>query len=411
MSKPRELETAEYEFLISPSAERDSVPKPAPRGACGSNSVRSRTPARSARITRTITSSRGYSRKQEVLQTNMPQDSLPEHNGEDGYLFIVADGMGGMAAGEVASRLAISTSLKLFQRSERWGFRVNHREARELFERINRDLQEIDKTLTEQSAADRRLLGMGTTLTAAYSMGIDLFIVHLGDSRAYLYRDGTLRQLTKDHTVAQAMADAGYIPPEEVRHHAKRNALTNFLGGHNGKVKADLRWLRLADGDRLLLCSDGLNEMVDDVTIGRILARHESPQVAAQDLLDEALSRGGKDNVTVIVAATRSPVARPPGGIRRRPGATTRTTAPPTRPSRRRAIRKAKSPRRGRRSAAEIDSARVDTDGERTTGNLAIRLHNPSRNPCAAIIVASSCEFRARPGPSNGGMVRSLAGI
>ena len=73
--------------------------------------------------------------------------------------------------------------------------------------------------------------------------------------------------------MAQAMADAGHISPEAVRHHAKRNALTNFLGGHNGKVKADLRWLRLADGDRLLLCSDGLNEMVDDASIARILGR------------------------------------------------------------------------------------------------------------------------------------------
>ena len=144
---------------------------------------------------------------------------------------------------------------------------------------------------------------MGTTLTAAYSMGIDLFIVHLGDSRVYLHRDGVLRQLTKDHTVAQAMADAGYIPPDEVRHHVKRNALTNFLGGHNGKVKADLRWLRLADGDRLLLCSDGLNEMVDDVTIGRILARHESPASGrAATCSARPSSRGGKDNVTVVVA-------------------------------------------------------------------------------------------------------------
>ncbi len=190
---------------------------------------------------------------------------------------------------------------------------MNQRVARELFDRISHDLQEIDKTLTEQSASDRRLLGMGTTLTAAYSMGVDLFIIHIGDSRAYLYRAGTLRQLTKDHTVAQAMADAGYIPPEEVRHHVKRNALTNFLGGRNGKVKADLRWLRLADGDRLLLCSDGLNEMVDDATIASVLSRQPDPRAAAQDLLDEALRRGGKDNITIIVA--RYEVTRAiPGG-------------------------------------------------------------------------------------------------
>ena len=304
MSKPRELETAEYEVLISPSAGETTQPKPASTDVRAEIGAVSHTGRVRSRNEDHYLVSR-VSRQQRILQTNMPADSLPDYTGEDGYVFIVADGMGGMAAGEVASRLAISTSLKLFQRSERWGFRVNQRVARELFDRISRDLQEIDKTLTEQSANDRRLVGMGTTLTAAYSMGVDLFIVHLGDSRAYLHRGGVLRPLTKDHTVAQAMADAGYIPPDQVRHHVKRNALTNYLGGHHGKVKADLRWLRLADGDRLLVCSDGLNDMVDDATIARILAQNEDPQSAAQHLLDESLSRGGKDNVTIIVARYR----------------------------------------------------------------------------------------------------------
>ena len=247
------------------------------------------------------------SRKQEILLTNVPKDQFPAHTGEDGYSMIVADGMGGMAAGEVASRLAITTGLKLFHKSPKWGFKVNQKEARELFERVSQHLREIDRTLTERSYSDRHLFGMGTTLTLAYSIGVDLFIIHLGDSRAYLYRKGELRQLTKDHTVAQAMADAGYIAPEDVRHHKKRNALTNFLGGHNGKVKADVRWLRLADGDRVLVCSDGLNDMVDDVSIAKILGEHDQPSDAAQFLLDEALNRGGKDNVTVIVARYEIP--------------------------------------------------------------------------------------------------------
>lgn len=332
MSKTPDLETAEYEFLISPSAGETKQPKPASRDVRVQIGAISHTGRVRSRNEDHFLVSR-VSRHQEVLQTNMPADSLPEYGGEDGYLYIVADGMGGMAAGEVASRLAISTSLKLFQRSERWGFRVDHRVARELFERISQDLREIDRTLTEQSASDRRLLGMGTTLTAAYSMGVDLFIVHLGDSRAYLQRGGALKQLTRDHTVAQAMADAGYIPPEEVRHHVKRNALTNFLGGHNGKVKADLRWLRLADGDRLLLCSDGLNEMVDDVSISRILAAHDDPRAAAQGLLDEALNRGGKDNVTIVVARYQVPGGAgeidPPGAARYDPLETTTDSFPP----------------------------------------------------------------------------------
>jgi PPM family protein phosphatase len=107
------------------------------------------------------------------------------------------------------------------------------------------------------------------------------------------------------------MADAGYIPPEEVRRHVKRNALTNFLGGHSGKVKADLRWLRLADGDRLLLCSDGLSEMIDDATITEILSGPDDPRIAAHRLLSAALDRGGKDNVTVIVARYQVSTAAP----------------------------------------------------------------------------------------------------
>src|SRR5262249_2929869 len=101
---------------------------------------------------------------------------------------------------------------------------------------------------------------------------------------------------------AQAMADAGYLAPDEVRRHSKRNALTNYLGGNRGKVKADLRWLRLADGDRPLLCSDGLNEMVDAASIASILRRKDGRRLAAQHLLVDALRRGGKDNVTIVVA-------------------------------------------------------------------------------------------------------------
>jgi serine/threonine protein phosphatase PrpC len=301
MNNPFDLETAEYEFAISPSALDNSLLKPPStllRVEFGAVSDTGK--VRSHNEDHFLVSR--LSRKQEVLLTNVPENLFPEHSGDHAYSMIVADGMGGMAAGEVASQMAITTGLKLFQKSPKWGFKVNKREARELFERVNGYLQEIDLVLTERSESDRRLFGMGTTLTAAYSIGVDLFIIHLGDSRAYLYRNGGLVRLTKDHTVAQAMADAGYIAPEEVRYHNKRNVLTNFLGGHHGKVTADVRWLRLKDGDRLLLCSDGLSDMVDDVSIAKLMGAHDQPRDAAQSLLDEALDRGGRDNVTVIVA-------------------------------------------------------------------------------------------------------------
>jgi PPM family protein phosphatase len=296
-----ELETAEYECLVSPSARETSQLKPE------STTVRAEFGAVSHAGKVRLKNEDHFlvfrlRRDQEALVTNIPADQLPEHTGDAGYSMIVADGLGGMAAGEVASRLAITTALKLVHRSPKWGFKINPNEARELFERINCYVREIDKTLTERGSADPRLFGMGTTLTAAFSMGVDLFIVHLGDSRAYLYRNGELQRLTKDHTMAQAMADAGYIAPEDVRRHVRRNTLTNYLGTRHGKVKADLRWLRLTDGDRLLLCTDGLSEMVDDRVIARILHERDQPRDAAQALLDEALEQGGTDNVTVIVA-------------------------------------------------------------------------------------------------------------
>jgi protein phosphatase len=301
MAAAFDLETAEFQFTISQSAQDTGRPKPL------SSSVRIEFGAvshagkvREKNEDHFLISK--ISRKQEILVTNVPGEHIPALPEEDGYGMIVADGMGGMAAGEVASRMAITTALNLIQKSPKWGFKINKKEARELFERVSQHLRDIDETLTARSEADYRLFGMGTTLTAAYSAGADLFIIHLGDSRAYLFRKGSLRQLTKDHTLAQAMADAGYISPEDVPRHTKRNVLTNFLGGHHGHVKADVRWLRVADGDLLLLCSDGLHDMVDDASIADILVEHTVPSEAAQALLDKALERGGKDNVTVIVA-------------------------------------------------------------------------------------------------------------
>jgi PPM family protein phosphatase len=314
MSQPFEMDTAEYECLVSPSAGDTDRPRPE------TTTVRADFGA-VTHAGKVRTSNEDHflvfrlCREQQTLLTNIPDDQISRSAGEIGYSMIVADGIGGMAAGEVASRLAITTALKLVNRSAKWGFKINRKEARDLFDRISCYLREIDRTFTEQGDADPRLYGMGTTLTVAYSVGVDLFVVHLGDSRAYLYRKGELQQLTKDHTYAQAMADAGYIAHEEVRGHARRHTLTNYLGGRHGKFKADLRWLRLADGDRLLLCTDGLSDMVDNGSIARILRERERSQDAAQALLDEALERGGKDNVTVVVARYEIPGGLAQGGM------------------------------------------------------------------------------------------------
>jgi PPM family protein phosphatase len=237
-----------------------------------------------------------------VLAHNLPKEEMPDFIGEDAYAMVVADGMGGMNAGDVASMLAISTGVKLADKSVKWGFKINEKEARDLLARLSAYFREIDRRITRKSEGDRRLFGMGTTMTLAYSVGIHLFLVHVGDSRAYLFRNGGLQQLTRDHTVAQALADAGQITQDDVRKHVRRNTLTNYLGGHRGRVKADVRWLRLEDGDRVLLCSDGLSDMVDDPGITACLTKNPEADKAALALTKLALRHGGKDNITIVVA-------------------------------------------------------------------------------------------------------------
>jgi protein phosphatase len=331
MAMSNGLETAELEILVSPLTTVTKMPKEPP-----TTSVQVRFGALShtgkvreknedhymvARVRRTLN----------VLSHNLPQGAMREHIGEDAYAMVVADGMGGMNAGEVASMLAISTGVRLADKSVKWGFKINEREARDLLSRMNAYFCEIDRRITKESEKNRHYFGMGTTMTLAYSVGIHLFLIHVGDSRAYLYRKGHLQQLTKDHTVAQALADAGQIQQEEVRKHRRSNTLTNYLGGHSGRVKAEVRWLRLEDGDRLLVCSDGLNDMVDDPAIAGCLEAHPDPDGAAAALTNLALENGGRDNITVVVASYSIPST--PGGLRPQDADTQEVPAPPPRGS------------------------------------------------------------------------------
>lgn len=187
MNDPFDLETAEYEFVISPSVlDASHLKPPSSMVRVEFGAVSHPGKVRNKNEDHFLISK--LSRRQQILVTNVPQDQFPEHVGEDGYSMIVADGMGGMAAGEVASQMAIATGVKLFQKSPKWGFKINKREARDLFDRVNSYLREIDLALTQRSEEDRRLFGMGTTLTASYSIGVDLFVIHVGDSRLSLSR-------------------------------------------------------------------------------------------------------------------------------------------------------------------------------------------------------------------------------
>src|SRR5262249_45120576 len=152
---------------------------------------------------------------------------------------------------------------------------------------------------------DPQLGKMGTTMTLAGTLGIGLVIGHIGDSRAYLFRGGHLHQLTRDHTVAQALLDIGQISAEEAARHPRRHALTRFLSADGTIFDGDFQYVRLVDGDQLLLCTDGLTNMVDDATVAAMLAVMPCAAEACQALIDAALRNGGSDNVTVALARFR----------------------------------------------------------------------------------------------------------
>jgi PPM family protein phosphatase len=240
----------------------------------------------------------------ETLLTSLPPGEVPERAEEVGYAMIVADGMGGHAGGELASRMAISGLVKLVLAMPDWIFRLDDNTvAKEATQRSKRRFRHLNTLLIEHGRKDPDFRGMGTTLTAARSLGHHLQIVHVGDSRAYLLREACLHRLTRDHTFVQLLVDSGQLSKQEAANFGARHVLMNALGGFNEDVVVDVDQVELMSGDRLLLCSDGLTDLVDDDAIRRVLVEVGESAEACRRLVDLALARGGRDNVTVVVAS------------------------------------------------------------------------------------------------------------
>ena len=236
---------------------------------------------------------------------------------EDGTLFIVADGMGGHAAGEVASRLAVESIERHISGTDPRkeptipaSFRspgVDEASlpipARRVLNAIRLANQEIVRSVRKDSS----MRGMGTTVVIAYVSGTRAYIGSVGDSRAYVVRDRSLRQLTSDHTLVNEQVRAGALSSQEARHHPARNILTRAVGSQE-EVEADLVELDLKPGDILLLCSDGLTTMAEDSDIlNTLLAHSDDPEAASRALVDLANERGGDDNVTVVLGRVGTP--------------------------------------------------------------------------------------------------------
>jgi protein phosphatase len=246
----------------------------------------------------------------ELESSNLPDGDLPARYEDSGHLLIVGDGVGGAEGGEVASRTALLTLVSSILHAPKWALKLDdpatrETEIRELIERSRAYLQRMHVAIHERQARDPRYEGMGTTFTSAYTVGVDVFIMHVGDSRAYVLRRGRLIRITHDHTLAQEYADLGNLGQAEVAKHPLSHVLTRAIGGPTETLMSDTHHRDIEDGDRLLLCSDGLTKVASEDDIAAVLAANASSKDACRALVELALARGGPDNVTVIVAGYR----------------------------------------------------------------------------------------------------------
>lgn len=246
-----------------------------------------------------------FERTMKTLLTNVPEGTVPAEHADTAYGLLVADGMGGAAAGEVASRTAIGALVNLALQTPDWIMQLDDSRVGEVLDRMKQRFEKLSGVLGERAQADPKLAGMGTTMTLVLSLRADAIVVHIGDSRAYLKHGPTLHRLTHDQTMAQSLADAGAISSEDVARHPLRHMLTGAITTKGGRATIQLQHLGLADGDQILLCSDGLTDMVGDSAIAELLDRPGPADAVCQALVDRALDAGGKDNVTVVLARYR----------------------------------------------------------------------------------------------------------
>jgi PPM family protein phosphatase len=258
-------------------------------------------------------------RRREVLLCSVGAELLPPSE-QCAYTMGVADGMGGQRFGEIASLLALRSGWELGGGEVKWTVKVNEHEAEELKQKARVFFQLIHRTIQDEARQHPQLHGMGTTLTICYTTGPELFVMHAGDSRAYLHRDGELRRLTRDHSLAQHLIDAGQIEPGSPEERRTRHVLINSLGAHAESVDVDVEHHRLESGDRVLLCTDGLSDMVTDDEIAATLDRIPDPDAACQALVDLAMEHGGRDNITVVIGHYEFP--EEPTGPEKLPGLT-----------------------------------------------------------------------------------------
>jgi PPM family protein phosphatase len=240
-------------------------------------------------------------RTMSVHQTSVPQ-AKAQYSSHRGHLFLVADGMGGAQAGEVASALGVVTVEGFVLNTLKRFFHLEAPEEQNVMKEFQTALRQADARIFVEASQHPEMIGMGTTLTLAYAADWTLLVAHAGDSRCYLFSRGELHALTQDHTMVAEMVRQGILSAKEASRHPSRHVITNVLGGNEPGVQVEMHKLDLEPGDVVLLCSDGLTGMVPDARIAAVLAEEREPRLACERLVAEANALGGKDNITVIVA-------------------------------------------------------------------------------------------------------------
>jgi PPM family protein phosphatase len=237
-------------------------------------------------------------RTQQLLFTNMPTDelSLPT---DEAYAMAVADGMGGSQCGALASQIAIRSAWEIAGRTSSWVMKLEDMNSSELTERIEGFIYLMQQAFIEEFKSNPEFGHSGTTWTAAYFVSAFAAVIQIGDSRSFLWRDGTMRRITTDHTIEQEFISCGVAPEIAGKF---SHILTRCLGYESSNARPDVHFLRLRPGDQLLLSTDGLTDMVDEPFIAHCLDESPDPQTACDQLIKLALDAGGKDNVTAVLA-------------------------------------------------------------------------------------------------------------
>ncbi|MCD0458330.1 PP2C family protein-serine/threonine phosphatase [Roseiconus lacunae] len=241
-------------------------------------------------------------RQLKIRDTNVAHDGCGNElfGCQEGHLLVVADGMGGHSNGEAASRIAIESSARYVLDMMQWFLKLTSTAEDDFVDELSQCLVSIQQKLWSQPRDGGRT--MGTTVTMAYVIPPKMYVVHAGDSRCYLIRDGEVKQLTTDHTVAQQLVQDGGFDQDDPSLQQWRHVLWNCVGAGDKVVRPEAIRVDLQHGDQIVLCSDGLSGVVEEPTILKTVTDAKNCQAAADRLTQLANKKGGPDNITVVAA-------------------------------------------------------------------------------------------------------------